>query len=263
MQEYFNKLSELLNSNTPFVSATVVDSVGSVPGETGTKMLVTSAGWYYGTVGGGKVEKKAIDECLRLLQLPANSSRTSFVNWSLHKDVGMTCGGSVKIYFERHQAKLWQIVVFGAGHVASEVINLLIRFNCEVTCYDPRPEWVERLPHSSKLRTFVEPNMPSVVASIPDDAFVLLITMGHSTDSPILIEILKTRSFPYLGVIGSEAKRARLKQDIEQAGLPVECAERFFCPMGLPIGSNEPAEIAVSITAQLLEQRDKQSAKLP
>lgn len=257
MSDYYAKVNELLASATPFVSVIVVDSTGSVPGETGTKMLVTHGGWHYGTVGGGKLEKKAIDESLRLLAESPAKRAHHFVNWSLQKDVGMTCGGLVKLYFETHIAKTWRIVVFGAGHVANAVINLLMTLECSITCIDPRQEWLDKLPNSAKLTKVLEPNMPSLVDKIADDAFVLLITMGHSTDSPILTEILRSREFPYLGVIGSEAKAIRLRQDIEKAGLPEECQTAFFCPMGLSLGSNHPGEIAVSIVSQLLQERDR------
>lgn len=256
MSDYYSKVNELLASATPFVSVIVVDSTGSVPGEVGTKMLVTRDGWHYGTVGGGKLEKKAIDECLRLLSASGTGSTTSFANWSLQKDVGMTCGGMVKLYFETHVSRAWRIYVFGAGHVANAVINLLMTLECLITCIDPRQEWLDKLPNSAKLTKVLAPDMPSQVAAIPDDAFVLLITMGHSTDSPILVEILKSRTFAYLGVIGSEAKAIRLRQDVEAAGLPAACQQAFQCPMGLPLGSNHPGEIAVSIVAQLLQVRD-------
>lgn len=254
MTDYYTKINELIAAGTPFVSVILVDSTGSVPGEIGAKMLVAESGWIFGTVGGGKVEKKAIDESLELLARPNRT--THFVNWSLTKDVGMTCGGMVKLYFEKQVAKTWEIVVFGAGHVANALIGLLLSLECHITCYDPRAEWLQKLPDSPKLNKVLQHDMPSVVAEIPDTASVLLITMGHSTDSPVLIEILKSRKFPYLGVIGSDAKKARLKQDIAESGLPSECADQFFCPMGLPLGSNHPAEIAISIAAQLLQQRD-------
>lgn len=258
MSEFYNKLNNLLAAKTPFVSVTVVDSNGSVPGETGSKMLVTESGWYHGTVGGGRLEKKAIEEAQRLLAEKQSTQNTKFVSWSLSKDVGMTCGGLVRLYFERHALTTWEIAVFGAGHVANALIKLLLTLDCHITCIDPRADWMDKLPESPKLTRRLQPDMPSEVAGIADGAFVLLITMGHATDSPILVEILKSRKFPYLGVIGSDAKRVRLVQDINAAGLPAELASEFHCPMGLPVGSNDPAEIAVSITAQLLQARDAQ-----
>jgi xanthine dehydrogenase accessory factor len=254
---YYNRLNQLIQEQTPFVAVIMVDANGSVPQEIGAKMLVTKSGHDFGTVGGGKVETKAIEEA-KLLLANGSSKTTQFVNWSLSRDVGMTCGGQVKLYFETYNHNQWQVTVFGAGHVANALINLLVKLECKIVCYDPRQEWLDKLPDSPKLTPVLSPDMPSRVAEVSDDSYVCLITMGHSTDKPILLEILRqNRKFPYLGVIGSDAKAARLYKDIEEAGLPASSREKFYCPMGLDFGSNHPQEIAISIIGQLLQQRDK------
>jgi xanthine dehydrogenase accessory factor len=181
--------------------------------------------------------------------------KTKFVQWSLEKDIGMTCGGIVRVYFEAFNVTRWNIVVFGAGHCAQALIEMLLKLDCRITCIDPRPEWLERLPSNSKLRAVQSADMPSEVAKVPEGSFVVLMTMGHTTDKPILIEILRTRTFPYLGVIGSNSKAKRLRQDVLDAGLPEELTKAFFCPVGLQIGSNHPHEIALSIAAQMLQIR--------
>jgi xanthine dehydrogenase accessory factor len=257
-QTYYEKLTDLLRSNVPFVSVIVVDTGGSVPQDSGTKMLVTEDGLHYGTVGGGKVEKRAIDEAQQLLADKGLGQTTKFVNWSLNKDIGMTCGGHVKLYFETYNVKTWRIVIFGAGHIANTLINMLSDLECRITCIDPRQEWLDKLPNSPRLTKILSVDMPAEVKNLDDDSFVLLMTMGHSTDKPILLEILKSnRQFPYLGVIGSDAKAARLKADIAEAGLPPSCNDRFLCPIGLDIGTNHLQEIAISISAQLLQVRDR------
>ena len=292
MFEFYDRLRVLCSENKPFVSVTIVDSIGSVPQDAGSKMLVTADGLYYGTVGGGKIEKRAIEEALSLIvslasgteisddpgssigpdcdkdssvsRVRTGARRTHFVDWRLDKDVGMTCGGSVKLYFELFNVGVWNIVIFGAGHCSNALISLLTKLDCRITCYDQREEWLNRLPSSANLECVRCLDLPSMVPDIPKDSYVLLLTMGHTTDSPILLSILKRWNespFPYLGVIGSRAKAARLYQDIEAAGLPIECRELFHCPMGLPLGNNHPYEIAVSITAQLLETRDRLSRK--
>jgi xanthine dehydrogenase accessory factor len=82
-------------------------------------------------------------------------------------------------------------------------------------------------------------------------------TQGHATDFPVLLECLRReKSFPYLGVIGSKSKRAVLVKDLVAAGINPTRAEAFHCPIGLKLGRSEPAEIAVSIVAQLLQVRD-------
>lgn len=251
---FFEALNALVESREPFVAVTVVDTLGSTPQDRGSKMLVTREGRRHGTVGGGKVEARAIDEALRMLA-DDSAPKTRFYQWSLEKDIGMTCGGIVRVYFEAFNVPRWNIVVFGAGHVASALVPLLLQLDCHVTCIDPRAEWLARLPESSKLARIETQDMPAEVSRIPDGSFVLLMTMGHTTDRPILVEILRSRSFPYLGVIGSHAKAKRLRQDVHAAGLPEEMTRAFFCPVGLEIGSNHPAEIAISVVAQMLQVR--------
>src|SRR5919206_4225119 len=249
MPTFFEALNDLLAMDVPLVAVTVVDVVGSVPQDRGAKMIVTAEGLKFGTVGGGKVETKAIAEAQAMLA-GADAETTKFAQWNLQKDVGMTCGGVVKFYFESHNVGKWHIWVFGAGHTAQALVQLLVHLDCHVTCVDPRPEWLERLPASPKLTKVQTGDMPAQVAAIPEGAFVVLMTMGHSTDKPILIEILRTRTFPYLGVIGSDAKAAVLRRDVREAGLPDESKRAFFCPIGLHLGSNHPYEIAVSAVAQ-------------
>src|SRR5258706_10368152 len=256
MPTFLETLNELIAAEVPVVAVTVVDTMGSVPQDRGAKMIVTSAGLHYGTVGGGKVETKAIAEAQRMLRGEL-ADTTHFVQWQLNKDVGMTCGGVVKLYFETHNVGRWQIVVFGARHVANALITMLVHFDCAITCIDPRSEWLDKLPLSPKLTKVRTDDMPAMVAGLPDDAYVVLMTMGHTTDKPILIEILRTRTFPYIGVIGSDAKANILHRDLREAGLPEEAHVRFVCPIGLELGSSHPYEIAVSTIAQLLQVRDE------
>jgi xanthine dehydrogenase accessory factor len=254
---FFEAESELVQGGTPFVAVTVVDTLGSTPQDKGAKMLVTEAGRVFGTVGGGKVEVRAIAEAQSLLADP-KAPKTRFHQWSLEKDIGMTCGGIVRVYFEAFNVTRWNIVVFGAGHVANALIGTLEKLDCRITCIDPREEWLARLPDSPKLTKIHAADMPSCVAQIPEGSFVVLMTMGHTTDKPILIEILRTRTFPYLGVIGSNSKAKRLRQDVIAAGLPEELTRAYFCPVGLQFGSNHPQEIAISVAAQMLQLRDAQ-----
>lgn len=255
MLSIYEKINELLFSNVPFVMVTLVDVLGSSPQNAGSKMLVTQEGLYGGTIGGGKVEFKAINEAKALLE--NKTITTSFVEWNLKKDVGMSCGGIVRVYFEAFFTKNWKIAIFGAGHVANALIPHLLLLDCQVQCIDPRPLWLNKLPRSHKLTLTHTEDMPSQVKHLDPQTFVLLMTMGHSTDLPILLEILKTKKFPYLGVIGSKAKAVRIKKDIEEANLHPSCKESFFCPIGLDLGNNHPQEIAISVIAQLIQERDR------
>lgn len=255
---YIERLAELAASGVPLASVTLVDAVGSTPADVGSKMLVTAAGLDFGTVGGGRVEAKAIAAAQEMLASPMTPEQTTrLFEWNLQHDVGMTCGGVVKLFFELYNHNQWQIVIFGAGHVAAAVIHCLLPLACCITCVDPRREWLDKLPNDSRLRRICTDDAAAEVATLLDSAFVLCMTMGHRTDRPILEEIFRQgRQFPYLGVIGSAAKRAVLRRELLAAGVSAEQADSFHCPIGLPIGTNLPGEIAISVVAQLLQVRD-------
>jgi len=256
---FVERLAELARSNTPFVCVTMVDAVGSTPQDTGSKMLVTTDGLHSGTVGGGKVEFKAIQHAQAMLATGGSQQTASqLVEWNLQRDVGMTCGGVVKLFFESYNHVVWKIAIFGAGHVAAAVVHCLSQLDCRVTCIDSRQEWLERIPDFDRLEKICTDDLPGQVASLTDDTFVVSMTMGHATDRPVLEEIFRTRlEFPYLGVIGSQAKRSVLKRELAAAGISAEQADSFHCPIGLPLGTNQPGEIAVSVVAQLIQERDR------
>ncbi len=262
MATFLEVLNDLIAGEKPVVSVTVVDTSGSAPQDRGAKMIVTAEGRQYGTVGGGKVEAKALAEAQKMLAGEVDTA-TRFVQWNLSRDVGMTCGGIVRLYFESWNAARWDVVVFGAGHVAQALVTLLSSLDCHITCIDPRDEWLRRLPESPKVHAVHADDMRSLVNGIPENAFVVLMTMGHATDLPILTEILRSRTFPYLGVIGSHSKAIVLRRDLAAAGLPESAQNAFHCPVGLDIGSNHPFEIAISIVAQMLQRRDGLGAQLP
>ena len=118
----YEHLVRLEHEGVPLVLVTLVDALGSTPQDAAAKMLVMADGLYGGTVGGGKVEAAALRLAHELLE--KRDAKPRFVTWTLKGDVGMTCGGSVKFYFEPHFGPgPWGIAVFGAGHVARIVLS--------------------------------------------------------------------------------------------------------------------------------------------
>ena len=245
---------ELIEAGRSFCMVVLTEAQGSAPQESGAKMLCDEAGLIYGTVGGGKVEAKALATAADLLR---RKQANTYAEWHLERDVGMTCGGRVKLYFETYGVSDWQIAVFGAGHVAQALVALLLNLHCRVLCIDPRQEWLDSLPDSPKLKRIKTIDTAAEIARLSDSAFVLMMTQGHATDFPVLLECLRReKPFPYVGVIGSKSKRAVLVKDLIAAEVNPPRAEQFHCPIGLKLGKSEPAEIAVSIVAQLLQVRD-------
>lgn len=251
---HFQKAKE---AEENFVVVTLVGHVGSVPQESGARLIVTDKGYYAGTVGGGKLEKAAIESAQRYLK--KNLNQSYFQEFNLQKDLGMSCGGEAKLFFEVHLTKKkWSIILFGAGHVIQELSRVLLRLECQITCVDSRSEWLEKLPNDSKLKKVHLDEMAEFATQLTNEDFVVTATMGHLSDLPILQAIEKAQvKLPYLGVIGSDLKAKRLKQNLIELGVSKEFVDSLQCPIGLEIGNNTPAEIAISITAQLLHIRDK------
>jgi len=257
MENHLRQMQALLEEGTSFVCVTLVDIKGSTPRAQGGRMLVTASGLHCGTVGGGLVEAKALQFSQEFLKQNELSGQTKFIQWNLNRDIGMSCGGSVKLYFERFNTNPWQIMIFGAGHVAQALIPLLLKLDCQLICYDTRREWLDKLPESPNLNKFCVENLEEKVEQTPEKAFVLIMTHGHRSDFYVVQKFLEQRSQPFLGVIGSRSKAVTLKKELKKEGLKKKQIEKLFCPLGFSLGRNHPQEIAVSIAAQLLYERDK------
>lgn len=263
---FYQQVCALESAGAPFVLVILVEALGSTPQDTGAKMLVTPAGLHAGTVGGGRIEAKAISLAQELLSdSSGNRAQPLFVSWTLKGDVGMTCGGAVKLYLEPHPAggASWFVAIFGAGHITQALLPVLMPLHCSIRVYDPRAAWLARLPRGWNLQTECTEDLASVVDTLPADTFVLCMTQGHRTDRPVLQRALAKRDFPYLGCIGSEAKATILRQELVAEGLSQDRAAQFHCPMGLDFGTNQPQEIALSIAAQLLSERDRLKRSTP
>jgi xanthine dehydrogenase accessory factor len=95
------------------------------------------------------------------------------------------------------------------------------------------------------------------VDEAPPGAFFLVMTHSHPLDEAICEAVLRRGDFAYLGLIGSETKRARFVRRLGEAGIPAASLKRLVCPIGLPgIRSKEPTAIAASVAADLLLRRE-------
>ncbi len=253
--EVLRTAAALEESRTPHVLVTVAATRGSAPQDEGARLLAGSRGLLAGTVGGGKLEAAVLREAAALLA--AGRDGTQWVEWDLKRDIRMTCGGRVTLLFEVVAARPWTVVLFGAGHVVQHLVPVLLPLPVRLQVVDSRPEWTARLPSAPHLEVRLDENPASLVSALPADAFVLCITQGHQTDLPILEAALRRGSFPFVGAIGSRSKATVLRRDLREAGLGEKAVRSLHCPLGLPLGSNHPHEIAVSIAAQLLLERDR------
>lgn len=255
MTEIFRRLTELSEQRIPHALISMISSRGEAPADVGSKAIVTSQGLILGTIGGGKVEFRAIQKAQEALL--HNKNLVEIVKWDLQKDIGMTCGGEVTFLFELFIPKNWDIAIFGAGHVSQSLVKLLQTLACNLTCIDTRKLWVDKLTPSHNLKILQTENPSLLVKNFSKETYFVVMTQGHASDVPILKEIFS--HFPenaYVGVIGSRIKGDRIKRELLELGVPQVLLEKLRCPIGLQLGTNAPSEIAISVAAELLQVRD-------
>ena len=250
----YDELARLKNHGEDFVIITLIKVLASAPQDVGAKCVVTRDGLIAGTVGGGKVEARAIEYAKEILAQKSYQAPI-IKEWNLQTDIGMTCGGVCHFLFEHIPSSSWKVAVFGAGHVSQALSRTLMNLNCDLIVVDPRKEWLDKLP--SNIKTIQSDDAKKVIASFDENTFFISMTKGHAADVPFLYEIYKQfPNTPYVGAIGSKAKRNAIARDLKELGVSEDFINNLHIPLGLPLGNNQPFEIAISICAELLQIRD-------
>jgi xanthine dehydrogenase accessory factor len=255
--------SRLLSEDAVLVS--VEATQGSVPREAGTWMAVFAAN-VVGTIGGGHVEFKAIEEARQHLAGGAGQPVRQF---ALGPNLGQCCGGAVRLRFERVgaadvpalrarlAARLTPLALFGGGHVGKALVNVLATLPFRVTWVDSRDEIFPKQVPANVFPEHSDPVHAAVTDLVPGSR-VLIMSFSHAQDLDILAACLKRRrerdDLPYIGLIGSKTKWATFRHRLERRGFLESELAQVTCPIGLPgITGKEPEIIAVSVAAQLLQ----------
>ncbi len=148
------------------------------------------------------------------------------------------------------------LFLFGAGHVSKEIDALSQRVGFRTIVFDDREEFAnaERFPDADAIE--VCPGFDEVFNGfnpLPDD-FIVIVTRGHRFDKEVLAQALETEA-SYIGMIGSGRKREAIYKELIDRGTEASALEQVHCPIGLAIDAETPAEIAVSIMAQMIQHR--------
>jgi xanthine dehydrogenase accessory factor len=246
--------AEALRRGEAAALVTVVRATGSTPQRAGAKMLVFADGRTVGTIGGGCYENDAFWKAREALE----SGRTALLHYELNDDFaqenGLICGGQMDVHIDP-LSPTPHLYVVGAGHVGWHLARAAADADFHVHVVDDREKFAnpERFPTAREI--VVEPVGEWVHrADIPASAYVVVVTRGHKDDLTAL-RSLAARDLRYLGLIGSRAKVSRINDALLAEGMPLECLRRVHAPIGLDIGAVTPAEIAVSILAQLIAVR--------
>jgi xanthine dehydrogenase accessory factor len=256
MSDIFEEIVRIRRERTGAALATVVGGEEGVPGKTGFRMLVYPDGRTLGTVGGGLLEARVREEALRCLC----DKRTILLEYTLNEEsangIGAICGGKVKVFVEPIQ-RAPTLYVFGGGHIALPLIQFAKTLEFFVIVVDDREDFADkkRFPQADEVRLG---DFVNVVKSLDfhEDDSVVVITHGHEHDEGILKECLSKASLPgYIGMIGSREKVATTFTHLKEQGLREDLLRKVNAPIGIAIGAQTPAEIALSIMAQIVAHR--------
>jgi xanthine dehydrogenase accessory factor len=251
-----------MGRHRPFVRASVVRAVGSVPGKPGATMVVRDDGSTVGTVGGAALE----EEVKRLAALAIERHRGDLVHFDLAagKEGGLPslCGGSVDLALEYVPPRP-NVLLWGGGHVAQAVARLLPGLEFDHSVADDRPEYVSspRFPDADR-REVVAPG--ELFDRFPPAEFTHLLVLGYDAarDLEVLFEAI--RRFPNaIGLIASAPKREHLYARLRERGVSRDALARIRSPVGLPIGAESPAEIAISIVAEIVRDLHPSPLRAP
>lgn len=253
MADIFAQILEHQRRGEAAVLVTVVEKKGHGPALPQGRLLVGREGRLAGTVGGGAIEKRAIEQALALL----NTGGTLLKSYLLDEGdgvgdlepTGMQCGGTLTLFFET-LAPAARAYLFGAGHIGLELAPLLRNLGFAPVLIDCRPEARESAPGAvlaagDDYRTL--PELPGLA-----DAFVVIATHGHACDKRVLEGILDLGVEPaYCGLIASTRKwRAIAEQIRGERGADLDLSW-IHSPAGLRLGGGTPAEIALSLAAEI------------
>ena len=256
MPDVFEEVAKIRREGIAAALATVVSGEKGSPGKSGFRMLVYSTGMTSGTVGGGPLEAKVREQALRCIL----DKKPMFLEFTLGEEsadsIGALCGGTVKIFIEPIQG-ISTLYVFGGGHIAVPLVQFAKALDFSVIVVDDRQQFAnkDRFPLADEVKLG---EFGQVIKSIEfhENDYVVIITHGHEHDEEVLKACLSKVKLPsYIGMIGSREKITITYSHLKDQGIQEQLLRKVKAPIGLDIGSQTPAEIAISIAAEIVAHR--------
>ncbi|HKJ28227.1 MAG TPA: XdhC family protein [Anaerolineales bacterium] len=246
----FKELARLTAAQETAAFCVITSAKGSTPRQAGSKMIVYPDGQILGTVGGGELEHRVVEEA----KLAMQTGQPKVVAYSMadpeRGDPGV-CGGQLEVYVEPILPRP-AVIVVGAGHVGKAVAELAKWLGYYVVVSDDRPEF-----SSESHVPDADANHSGPMEAIPDEftihrqTYFVLTTRNVEVDAAGLPRLMETQS-PFIGVIGSRRRWETTRSKLLEQGVPEEKIARIQSPIGLELHAETPAEIAVSIMAQII-----------
>jgi xanthine dehydrogenase accessory factor len=239
--QLLDRLLASIEKNDSVALVTVVEATGRHVPNLGKKALVWLDKAPFGELVSGPLNAQILEDAQRCLSVRRPQLLT-------YRDEQ----GSLDIFVEV-QRRPPTLLIVGAGHVALPLAQLGKMIDFEVVVLDDRPLYANRQRFPMADRVLAQPFRETLREwPIDNDTFIVLVTRGHSHDVECLLEVLDS-PVRYIGMIGSKRRVKAVFELLEQEqGFDPAKFDRVYAPIGLDIGAENPAEIAVAIISEII-----------
>ncbi len=298
--ELWSWIEHCLEADEEVALLVVMQSKGSSPGRRGFKMAVRRNGEMWGSIGGGVMETRLVEEARARLRDP--NALPTFRRQIHRAEVGsegsgLICSGEQtvalvtlkqrdletvqsivsggagtltlspkglqldpdgadEVWFSESLPSQKTVSIIGGGHVGLALSRTMSQLGFRVDVYDDRENLATLEANSIADAKRIGP-FEETLGTIPEgeDSYVAVVTFGFEFDLKV-IRALTGRKFRYLGLMGSKAKLRTLFESLREAGVAESFLSGIHAPIGLPIHSHTPEEIAVSIAAEIIQTKN-------
>lgn len=241
----------ILTGGAAVIHVVITQVKGSSPREVGAELFVSTTG-LAGTIGGGQAEWQAITRARDML---AEGAMRDWLDIALGPEIGQCCGGRINVEFQRlgetqraeHLARLESqalphLVILGAGHVGRALARVALTLPWRVVLVDTRAEELALAPDGAETR--LTPLPEADIAQAPPASAFVITTHDHGLDFLLTLAALRRNDAAYVGLIGSQTKRARFERFARETGdVPTT---QLICPIGAAgLGDKRPEIIAL------------------
>jgi xanthine dehydrogenase accessory factor len=253
MNEVFEALTDLPHSGKNGALCTIIEAKGSTPRKAGAKMLVYQDGSIVGTIGGGEIEGRVITEALESIESGESKIRSYDLVDPQKGDPGV-CGGTLQVFIDP-LSQPDDLIVVGGGHVGRAVVHLAKWLGFRVILSDDREEYSspENAPQADVTIHCKLEDLPDWYP-LSERSSIVLATRNNQVDIQGLPEIMASPS-SYIGVISSRRRWKLTRDELLQNGIEAADLDRIHAPIGLDICADTPEEIAISILAEVIQER--------
>lgn len=291
--------------------ATVIETWGSSPCPSGSKMVVNDKGAFVGSVSGGCIETSVVSEAIEVIR----DGVFDIIKYGISDEQGaaaaLACGGTVRVLVERIDEALFEVLtgprpvarivdlgtgqwtlegedtvqdfihdaiargratihesagsatfidplisryrllIIGATAIAQALVPMALVAGFDVSVIDPRLAFAskQRFPVGELIQEWPDKAIPD----LSPDTHTAVVTLTHdSKPDDMALELAVRSTAFYVGALGSRKTHAQRLQRMKQVGIADDILATIHAPIGLPIGGRTPADIAISILAQII-----------